>query len=84
MRRYRPDYRHYTAFGVGEGLNQVRGWMVMVSLERERKLQGCFRRLVGCLDKKVSRAGGGEYLSYTIKNGSNGLAATATCVTMRD
>ena len=24
----------------------------MVSLERERKLQGCFRCLVGCLDKK--------------------------------
>ena len=34
---------------------------MMVSLERERKLQGCFRCLVGCLDEKVSmleRAGG--------------------------
>ena len=61
--------------------------MVMVSLERERKLQSRFRCLVGCLDTKVSMlgAGGGStYLSYTIKNGSNGLAASATCVTMRN
>ena len=44
----------HTASGVDEGLSQGRGWMVMVSLERERKLQGCFRCLVGCLDRKVS------------------------------
>ena len=42
----------HTAFGVDDGLSQSWGWMVMVSLERERKLQGCLRCLVGCLDKK--------------------------------
>ena len=70
----------HTASEVDEGLSGD-------GQSREREEAARLLQMFGGTSRSKSirvGAGRGEYLSYTIKNGSNWLAATATCVTMRD